>query len=148
MALVVGANSWLSVADADAYFVERLGAAETWNDALVAATKEAALITAYRQLMADDRFAFPVTIMAAMKNGQCEYALFLLQNVGDTDARMGIRAQGVISAGVAKEGYAGYDGELPYPPTVMALLKPYWVGRPVIGGVLIYRNENDERLGE
>lgn len=48
MALVVGTNSYISVADADTYFSNRLYS-DNWDDALTA-DKEAALIQATREL--------------------------------------------------------------------------------------------------
>ena len=101
MALVVGTNSYISVADADAYFAGRLNSSK-WNDADTA-TKETALIQATRTIdalysfageLTDDSqtLAWPrsyvydcegreldsTTIPEAVENATCEEAIHLL----------------------------------------------------------------------
>ena len=58
MGLVVGVNSWVSVADANDYFENRYGIGTTWS-ALSDSDKEVALITAYKQINNSGKFAFP-----------------------------------------------------------------------------------------
>jgi len=137
MSLTVGTNTWLSLADAETYMVLRLNADAVWSDSVSDPTKEAALATAYFQLTNDDRFGFPDTVVQVMKDGQCEQALFLLQNQGDMDARMGLRAQGVKSSTVVGESYADSNGTLPVPvsPRVQNLLKDYGTQNSVMGAV-------------
>ena len=61
-----------------------------------------------------------------MKDAQCEMALFLLQHQPDLDLRMGLRAQGVLVAGVVKEKYKDKDNmAYPLPPIVERLLSGY-----------------------
>ena len=111
MTLVVGTNTWITEAEADTYFASRLGASEYW---LSGASKEAALVTAYRQLNAS-YYAFPTAIAgitANMKYAQCEQALFLLSDTG-VDARMNLQAQNVKSAGIIKESYGNKDIDVP-----------------------------------
>ena len=119
MALVVGTNSYISVANADTYFSERLNVSD-WTGA-VTATKEAALIQATRTLDAlytfagdltsdDQALAWPrsyvydcegreldsATIPEAVKNATCEEALHLL--AGDQISTPSLLTQGFKKA--------------------------------------------------
>ncbi len=108
MALIVGTNSYVSVADADTYFTERLGAT-AWTGATTG-NKTAALLQACRTLerlryigshpgstqslswpregATDPRgYGIASTVVPqAMKDAQCEEALALLQMAEDADA--------------------------------------------------------------
>ncbi len=140
MAIVVGTNSWLSEADANTYFDNRIKAGDYWIDD--AGDNEPALVTAYNWLNAGN-YAFPDDATQPMKDAQCEMALFLLQHQPDLDLRMGLQAQGVIAAGVVKERYKDDNYvELPIPPIVQKLLESYQTNRPVYL-VNIERNENE-----
>lgn len=121
MAIVVGVNSFISEEDADTYFSSRLGASEYWTSGMT--TKEAALVTAYNQLNSLP-FSFPTTIAQAMKDAQCEQALFLLMDT-DLDKRAALQAQGVVAAGVVKETYKDKKYAIPLSPVAEALLDPY-----------------------
>lgn len=120
--LIVGTNSWITVAEADAYMDLRLGSWEFWTDTT---NKEAALITAYKRLVTYFE-NLPSTANEAMKDAQCEMALFLCMEGGDVNRRAGLQAQGVVQAGIAKESYdPKARGKLAFPPEVLALLKDY-----------------------
>lgn len=138
--IIVGTNSWVTEAAANTYFGERMGAGDYWVDG--ATDNIPALITAYRWLNAG-RFTFPTTITQPIKDAQCEMALFLLQHQPDLDLRMGLRAQGVIVAGVVKEQYKNSDCvELPVPPIVARLLSGYDTDRAIYL-INIERNEEE-----
>jgi len=140
MALTVGTNSWLTEADANTYMGNRLDADGYWVDG--EDNNVRALITAYKWLNAG-KFTFPDTTTQAMKDGQCEMALFLLQHQPDLDLRMGLQVQGVIAAGVVKETYRKDNSiELPIPPIVQKLFAGYDTDRPVYL-VNIERNEEE-----
>ena len=133
------ANSWVEVDEATEYFEGRYGSG-AW-DALTPdpsddlhADKKKALVTAYRQLSSGLFTGLPGTPTQAMKDAQCEQALFLLQQGGDNDLRGGLQAQGVTAAGVVKEQYnPDSAGKLAICPAAMQLLKDYYT--PATGGV-------------
>ncbi len=140
MAIVVGTNSWLSEADANTYFTDRIRASDYWTNSAV--DNSPALITAYKWLNSG-RYSFPTTATQGMKDAQCEMAFFLLQHQPDLDLRMGLQAQGVTAAGVVKEKYKDDNYvEIPIPPVVQKLLESYETDRPVFL-VDIERNENE-----
>lgn len=97
---------WVSIAEADAYMLTRIGAANYW---VSGAEKEAALQTAYNDLVYCGRFLFPDMATQAMKDAQCEQALFHLLEGSGIDARMGLQVQGVVQAGIVKETYQGFQ---------------------------------------
>ncbi|MBM3210596.1 hypothetical protein FJZ33_00130 [Candidatus Poribacteria bacterium] len=122
MSLTVGTNSWVTLEEAEEYMSSRLGAYKFWYTGVF---KEAALITAYNFLNSG-KFEFPADISVNMKNAQCEMALFLLQHLEDMDARIGLQAQGVTSAGVVQEGYdLNAVNDIPMPPTVYRYISVY-----------------------
>jgi hypothetical protein len=122
--LVIGTNSWTTVAEANTYMETRFGSWEFWTDET---NKEAALITAYNKIVNSGFFAdLPDTANVGMKAAQCEMALFLCMEGGDINRRAGLQAQGVVQAGIAKETYdPNARGKLAFPPEVLALLKDY-----------------------
>lgn len=145
MALIVGTNSYISVADADTYFTDRLFAT-AWT-ALSAGDKAKALIMATQQI---DRLTFKgqkVTvgqtlqfprfvhvstgyietdsIPSIVEDATCEQALYLVQS--NADARVQLQRAGVQSYNIGglsetftKAGYGKY-----YPDEVRMLLRPY-----------------------
>ena len=123
MAIAVGTNSWVTEAIANTYLGSRLDADGYWVDG--DANNERALITAYRWLVGSGDFTFPATATQAMKDAQCEYALFLLQHQPDIDLRIGLQVQGVVAAGIVKEKYKESTTGMPYPPIVRTLLRSY-----------------------
>jgi hypothetical protein len=135
--ITVGTNSWITLADAETFFGSRFASSEYWCSGV---DKTGALITAYHWLANNPNFTFPTTATQAMKDAQCEMALFLLQHQPDIDLRMGLQAQGVIEAGIVKEKYARKSG-LPIPPVVMALLDSLRGDSP-IKMVNVERDEN------
>jgi len=119
MATVYG---WVTEAEADAFMTTRWKAADVWVSGV---DKPAALTTAYNMLIACGLFTFPSTASQAMKDAQCEQALFLVQQGAALDARIGVRAQGVTQAGVVKETYKDEEVEIPISPMAKALLSDY-----------------------
>uniref|UniRef100_A0A6M3LWZ3 Uncharacterized protein n=1 Tax=viral metagenome TaxID=1070528 RepID=A0A6M3LWZ3_9ZZZZ len=136
--ITVGTNSWVTEAEANTYFDSRVGSSDYWVDG--EDDNLAALITAFNWLNA--KYDLPVVGTTAIKNAQCEMALFLLQHQPDLDLRMGLQAQGVIAAGVVKERYKGDNTvEMPVPPIVQQLLADYDTDKPVY---LINLERNEE----
>lgn len=141
MALVVGENSWLTVAEAEPYFSTRIGSSEYWCSG---ADKEAALITAYNQLNGCGLFNFPTEVAQAMKDAQCEQALFLLIHIEDIDRRKGLQAQGVTAAGIVKESYGDGLDEIPICANAKNFLKEYSIEGQDIYAVDLERDEEEE----
>jgi len=96
---------WVTIAEADAYMVLRLGASEVWSSG---AEKVAALYTAYLDLSNCNRFSLPAVADANMKMAQYEQALFRLRQDDGLDTRIDLRTMGVVMAGVVKETYRGH----------------------------------------
>jgi len=116
---------WVTTAEADAYFADRLGAASYW---MSATEKTAALRTAQRDIEAHP-YTFDAVSDSApaddpMKEAVYEQALFRLMDT-DVDARASLRAQGVIQAGPIEETYQPGDGLPPLCARAVALLKSY-----------------------
>jgi len=124
---------WLTIAEADAYFATRLGAADYWTPTL---DKTAALTTAQSFLERSGRFTFPVeaddpdgyaAAAEPKRVAVCEQALFLLRDPAGVEARMALQAQGVLSAGIVQETYTGAQ-TLPIAPMAAAVLQAYASG--------------------
>jgi len=116
---------YLTVSEADAYFLTRFGASE-WA-ALNETTHKAPLLqTAYNRLY--DTFDLPAapsgTTLTIMQRAQCEMAFYMFRHLQDEDRRMGLRAQGVTAAGVISESYKD-AAAVPIPPIVKQILKDY-----------------------
>jgi hypothetical protein len=96
MSIVVGTDSWISLADADTFFNSHIGSS-AW-EALSDADKEKYLKTAYRWIYYDSAFSVPATSTeTAVKYGQCEAALFLINYYSEYDKRDALSAMGVKS---------------------------------------------------
>jgi hypothetical protein len=134
---------WVTLAEAETYMGTRLGASKHWN---TGADKAAALQTAYNQLVACGLFSFPETAVTAMKNAQCEMALFLLIHQEDIDVRKGLQSQGVTQAGIVQESYdISKASGMPIPPIVSAMLDDY-ATETNIHVVDLERDESEDAL--
>lgn len=101
MALVVGTNSWVSVAEADTYFTNRVGASD-WFDldeppaTPGADSKDTFLISAFYWLFDDQGFNLPqVSDDPIIKRAQEEAALFLMKYSLDYENRQAQSASGI-----------------------------------------------------
>jgi len=138
--ITVGTNSWVTMTEANTFFEGRIKSSDYWTAS--ADDNIPALITAYKWLQAG-KYAFPATIVQAIKDAQCEMALFLLQHQSDLDLRVGLQVQGVIAAGVVKEKYRNNKyTALPIPPIVEQLLEDYDTEQPLYM-VNLERNEEE-----
>jgi len=108
-------------AQADTYFTQRLSSA-AWTTA-TEANQTASLWTAYYRLIDCDAYTLDATTPTSepLRRAQCEMAFYLLKHLAAEDHRMGIRAQGVLAAGIVQENYKD-DVELPIPAIVDAIL--------------------------
>jgi hypothetical protein len=96
MSIVVGTNSWITLADADTYFTTHIGS-DPW-DALSDANKEYYLVTAYNWIYYDSAFSVPAaSTETAVKYGQCEAALYLISYYTDMKKHEAMIASGITS---------------------------------------------------
>jgi len=132
---MAGEIGYLTIAEADAYFVKRLSAA-AWTSIVIDSgnsTKTAALTTAFDRLFYFKPGTLPVLEAASaeqlvrLKKAQCEMALYLLVHLAGEDRRKGLQVQGVKAAGVVQETYAETElASLPVPAIVANLLEDFW----------------------
>src|SRR6185503_7566388 len=121
--LTVGTNSWVTVAEADAYMSLRVGAKAHWTDEV---NKAACLVTGYKQIKRNPRFSLPDPADDNVKDAQMEQALFLAVHAADIISRKGLQAQGVNAAGIVKATYdMAFAKEMPFAPEVLTLLEDY-----------------------
>lgn len=118
-------NSFISVADADTYFADRLNAGP-WD---AATDPEAALVTAYRSLAELDIVIdlSDTDQLQAIQQSQCEQALHELINDTEGQALSGLTLGGLLSVKIP-------DSKTPparYSPRALALLRPYLRGRSI-----------------
>lgn len=144
--IVVGTNSWTTLAYAETYFTTRLNADLFWSATVSDAKKEAALITAYDFINGCGDYSIaPDCSDVAVKKAQCEMAFFLLQHGADMDARKGIQAQGVERADIVGETYdLAMAGSVPLPPIVKRLLKDSVVEGAGFGATDITRDDTED----
>lgn len=145
MALVVGTNSYITLADAETYFAERLNSTE-W-DAETDANKTAALIQATKMIdfrsylggryVSTQALAFPraglvddgivvddSTVPQKVIDATCELALYLLQE--DYSAPDDLSEFSAVKVGPieidTKSGGRSASGQKTFPPFVLSLL--------------------------
>ena len=133
-------SSWVSEAEADAYFETRYGASTYWTESI---DKTAVLTTAQQWIEMSGYYTFEddegtdltasgETPSDAMKDAVCEQALFMLLDT-DMERRMSLQAQGVYAAGIIQEEYAFNGAHIVLAPMVMLLLAEYASGNPGVG---------------
>ena len=101
MALTVGTNSWVTVAEADTYFLNRYGASG-WAGFSIA-NKEILLISAYNWIQQQAIFSISASSTSAkVKQAQYEAAWFLYNYMSSMEERRALYAQGVRSFHISK----------------------------------------------
>lgn len=141
--ITVGTNSWISLAEANDYFATRVGSS-LWNESNPI-EKAQALVSAFNQLSGCGLFDIPSEITSNLKNAQCEMALFILKYQEDIDARKGLQAQGVSSAGIVQETYdKDMMSQVPVPPIVKSMLSEYESGSNL--EALEAKRDDDEEI--
>lgn len=144
MALIVDTNSYLSVADADAYFLDRLNTT-AWDGA-TAGDKSASLIQATKAIesmkflgsryLSTQKLSFPrsglyedgilldeTVVPQNVKDAVCEYAILMLQE--DYTAPDDLEQFGEVSVGSIRIKTNPSKGRKPVPPMVDSLLSNY-----------------------
>lgn len=120
MALVVGINSWVTLVEAEAYFLDRIDI-EKWNALADNPTKEKYLVSAYRWVYYDPDFIAPSSaIDEEVKIGQCEAALFLLNYSKEYDKRAAL-----IQSGVKKFQYSRWTENLGEVKKPISVINPF-----------------------
>ena len=125
------AMGWFSdLNNAKDYFTFERLVTTAW-DALVVLgdpTATKAILNAYNRIYHDPRYDVPTyadatpaqKVVLRIVNGEMAY--YLAMHLASEDRRMGLRAQGVIKAGIVKEDYKDDLAELPIPPLIDAML--------------------------
>ena len=118
--MIVGTDTWVTIAQADAYFSTRFGA--SWWTALTEADKTALLVTAFNWLLYDAAFALsPETDLPDVRVAQMEGAYFLHDHQAEYEGRTANIAGGVTSVSASKWGES--YGTLKKPDRVLAALQ-------------------------
>ena len=122
------AIGWFSnLDDADLYFSAERLVTTAWT-VMTDANKAKAVKNAYNRIFHSPKYDVPTyadataTQLVVLKIVNGEMAYYLAVHLADEDRRMGLRAQGVIKAGIVKEDYKDDSIELPIPPIIDALL--------------------------
>jgi len=128
--ITVGTNSWVTEAEANAYMETRVGSSDYWTAGATA--NKGALVGAYNELLRSGRWSLSAAAAAvqAVKDAQCEHALFLLIHEPDRSIREGLQSQLVVVAGIVKEQYAPRTGRLSTSNQVENLLRTYLAVKP------------------
>lgn len=138
--------------NAKLYFTDERLVTTAW-DALVVIgnpTATKAVKNAYNRIYYDPRYNVPTYAVATaaqlvkLKIINGEMAYYLALHMEDADRRMGLRAQGVITAGIVKEGYKDDELISDIPPFVDAMLEEAgFVTAKAFGMVDIDRDEDE-----
>lgn len=125
MALTVGTNSWVTVAEADTYFDERFGAS-AWA-ALPNATKEQLLISAYRWIQAQSLFTIAASSTAEIvKQAQMETAWYMYKYWDQHEDRRALVAQGVTDFKISQ--FEETLSEVKFPGFISDMLEDFITG--------------------
>jgi hypothetical protein len=142
------AIGWLAdVAEGIALYYKSRLEQQAWDD-VNDHIKEKALYNAYDRIRFDSHYSIPAAPSASdlerLKLAQTEMGYYLLVHLADEDARKGLQAQGVITAGIVKEQYSeAMLQTLPIPPFVATLLFPWLVNTGFISTANLSRDEEE-----
>jgi len=148
------ALGWFTnLADAVAYFASERLITTAWDN-LSAGDKPVAVTNAYNRIYHDPRYNVPTyadataaqKVVLRIVNGEMAY--YLAQHLDDEDRRMGLRAQGVIKAGIVKEDYKDNSIELPVPPFIDALLADAGFTTEKAFGMIDIARDEDKSVDE
>jgi hypothetical protein len=133
MALVVGSNSWQTVAEADLYLTDRLGA-QNWfklsdTSGVGEPSKEVYLIMAFNLLVNHPGFNLNETMTdASVKKAQSELALYFVDNYFSFIQQSNLISQGLKSFTMSKwkqDFDTNWQGNYPLPVWVSSYLTKY-----------------------
>lgn len=112
MSLVIGSNSFVTLAEANSYFAEKYGAS-VWAS-LTSANKEQLLISAYRWITRSSEVSVPPTATATnVKYAQIELAWYIYCYNEEHNKRSALYSQGVRSFNISKFSETLSQGGLP-----------------------------------
>ena len=129
--ITVGTNSWITLAEADAYLANKFGA-DNWA-AAVQSSREQAIITAFWRIYGSSEYTIAKSSTDEnVKNAQAETAYFILTYSGELSKRAALQSAGVKSHSVSKfkETYSGNVGTL-LPQEAIDLLDSFQSFNPV-----------------
>jgi hypothetical protein len=132
MSLTVGQNSWVTIAEADTYLTERIGA-ESWFDKADTddpglTTKSSLLVTAFQWLMASPQLELSAGLTDSLvKNAQIESALFLMEHYNALNERRAAMSTGVTEFQLSKKMERLDISKLTIPPHIIGLLGAYCI---------------------
>ena len=129
--VVVGVNSWATVAQADLYFESRYNS-DAWA-ALTLNQKSQLLITAFRWIRQQSAFSVPAEDTSeVVRQAQCEAAWFVLNWFEEYEKRRALTASGVKSY-KAMDVSETFEA-VAFPPFLGDILSDYNIE---IGGTLV-----------
>lgn len=128
MAVQVGINSWITIAEADAYLTDRIDAVEWFTLADTGAAgsnnKTSYIVSAFYWLYASELFVIPKSNSDQdVKDAQAEVCLFLLKYSSDYERR-----QALISSGVkdfTRSKWSETLNEVSVPVNIRGMLHAY-----------------------
>jgi hypothetical protein len=130
MSLVVGTNSWASVAEADTYLTDRINTTEWFQTAPTGSpgevSKESLLVSAFYWLTGSPELELSATLTdTSVKNAQTEAAFFLLEHYDELNERRAAMYTGVDSWKLSKKS-ENYDiNQLQIPSYILGMLRDY-----------------------
>lgn len=131
MSLVVGTNSWVTVAEADTYFTLHIDGAK-WT-ALTTDDKNKYLVTAYRWIFNNPGINVSATNSTQkVKDGQCQASLFLINYYDEYTKRDALIASGVKDFTYGKRREALSEIKMP------SFLLAYFDDYITAGGVSVF----------
>ena len=150
--MAVSELGWSTLLEADSYFDNERLVITKW-DALDDDDKNKTLNMAYNRIYYNPDYNTPAagaetaTQKVKLIKIQAEMAYYLAVHLTDEDGRMGLRSQGVVKAGIAKEDYKE-DMELPMPPIVAAMLEEEGFTTDRAFGMADINRDEDESVDE
>ena len=130
MALVVGQNSWVTIAEGDTYLTDRIDSSD-WFDLgdsgdPGAISKTVLLASSFHWLMSDPSLSLSASLTDAnVKNAQIEGALFLLSYSAELQAKRAFLSFGGISFRLSRRAERFDLGGFTIPIHIMGLLQDY-----------------------
>jgi len=139
MSLIVGTNSWVTIAEADTYLEDSMNAGDWFDLPIESGTEQGSksrssvLITAFRWLMSHSSLSGLSASLTDdnVKQAQIESAIFLLRYQSDYERRDSLRAMGVSQMSVSKWSESLEDVTLP--SNIASLLSSYTIR----GGMIV-----------
>jgi hypothetical protein len=125
--IIPGTNSWVTLAEANAYFESKYNASDEWA-ALTDTVKMQLLISAYNWINQQSIFSIsPSSTDEKVKQAQIEAAWYLYKHGEEDEKRRALIGQGVTSFDLSQwsETLSKYE----FPRFLSDLLKDFFVGK-------------------